>query len=411
MHMLNKLFQTLWRENSLADLLLRNNYRYLLFSSFYFSEGLYYAILMIITPLYLVDKGVSLPLVTLIIGIGNLPWIFKFFWGGVVDHFRNKGRRIFTIYGSLITAISLFLIAISDYNFYIITYSILVIIGYIGICFLDVSADAWAIDITQKEERGKINGAMNIGRSLGVSIGAIGLTIVSDTFDFMTSYLLAGFIILLFLIFPHMTDKDRALIKKEKLIHILKIEFRKPLNLLSSTYFFIIALNPGLIGAIIVIYANNVLNLSSTEIGLLSSAIILFIIPGSLIGGIITDKYGRKKTLYLFIVLNIVFSIFLVFTFNWILLFIIYGLFSFISGGLAVTNSALMMDMTNKKIGGTQFSIYSSIYNAGFIMTAAVGGTLVEAFDYSIVFILSGLLMIPAVLVLYQVKRKELEKS
>ena len=37
--------------------------------------------------------------------------------------------------------------------------------------------------------------------------------------------------------------------------------------------------------------------------------------------------------------------------------------------------------------------------------------TLIEAFDYSIVFILSGLLMIPAVLVLYQVKRKELEKS
>ena len=394
----------------MIDISIKKKFRYLLFSSLYFSEGLYYAVLMIITPLYLVEKGVSLTLITLIIGIGNLPWIFKFFWGGVVNHFRNKGRRIFTIYGSLITAISLFLIAILDYNFYIVTYSILVVIGYTGICFLDVSADAWAIDTIKKEERGKINGAMSVGSSLGVSIGAIALTIVSDTFDFMASYLLAGVIILLFLIFPYIANKEKALEKKEKLINILKTEFKKPLNLLSSTYFFIVALNPGLIGAIIVIYASIVLKLSSTEIGLLSSAILIFIIPGSLIGGIITDKYGRRKTLYSLIGLNIFFSILLVFTFNWILLFIIYGIYSFISGGLGVTNSAMMMDMTNKKIGGTQYSIYSSIYNAGFIITAAIGGTLIEAFDYSIVFILSGLLMIPAVLVLYQIKRKELEK-
>jgi MFS family permease len=248
---------------------------------------------------------------------------------------------------------------------------------------------------------------MSIGRSFGISIGAIALTIVSDTFDFMYSYILAGLIVLLFLIFPIIANKEKITFKKEKTINILKAEFKKPLNLLSSIYFFIIALNPGLLGAIIIIYANIVLNLSSTEIGLLSSAIIIFIIPGSLIGGIISDKYGRKKTLYSLIVLTIFFSILLVLTFNWILLFIIYGIYSFISGGLGVTNSALMMDMTNKKIGGTQFSIYSSIYNAGFIMMAAIGGTLVEIFDYSIVFILSGLLMIPAALILYQIRRKD----
>lgn len=394
----------------MIDLSSKKNYRYLLFSSLYFSEGLYYAILMIITPLYLVEKGVSVPLVTLIIGLGNLPWIFKFFWGGVVDHFIYKGRRIFTIYGSLITVICLFLIAIFDYNFFIIIYSILVVFGYIGICFLDVSADAWVINITKKQERGKINGAMSIGRSLGVSMGAIVLTVVSDMYDFKVSFLLAGFIILFFLIFPFLTDKDKAIIKKEKLMYILKTEFKISLNQLSSIYFFIVALNPGLIGAIIIIYANIVLNLSSTQIGVLSSAMLFFIIPGSLIGGIITDKFGRIKILYLLIGLNILFSVFLIFVFNWILLFIIYGLFSFITGGLAVANNAFMMDRTNKKIGGTQFSIYSSIYNAGFIITAAIGGTLVEIFDYSIVFILSSLLLIPALIIIYMIKKTESKK-
>jgi MFS family permease len=366
---------------------------------------------MIITPLYLVEKDISVPLITIIIGIGNLPWIFKFFLGGVIDYFINKGRKIFTVYGSLISITCLFLIAISDYNFYLILYSILIIIGYIGICFIDVSADAWVIEITKKEERGKINGIMNVGRALGTSIGAIILTIVADIYDFMTTFLLAGLIILLFLLFPLLTKKDKVIVKDYKLLNILKKEFKNPINQLSSIYFFIVALNPGLIGAIIILYANIVLDLSTTQIGLLSSALLIFIIPGSIIGGIITDKFGRKKTLYFLIGLNIVFSALLIFTYNWIFLFIIYGLFSFVTGGLAAANSSLMMDMTNKEIGATQFSLYSSIFNAGFVITAAIGGTLVEAFDFSIVFILSGLLLVPAVFVLYKIKKRESKKA
>lgn len=365
---------------------------------------------MIITPLYLVEKDVSLPIITIIIGIGNLPWIFKFFWGGVIDYFINKGRKIFTVYGSLISITCLFLIAISDFNFYLILYSILIIIGYIGICFIDVSADAWVIEITKKEERGKINGIMNVGRALGTSIGAIILTIIADIYDFMTSFLLAGLIILLFLLFPLLTKKDKGIVKDYKLLNVLKKEFKNPINQLSSIYFFIVALNPGLIGAIIILYANIGLDLSTTQIGLLSSALLIFIIPGSIIGGIITDKFGRKKTLYFLIGLNIVFSVLLIFTYNWIFLFIIYGLFSFVTGGLAAANSSLMMDMTNKEIGATQFSLYSSIFNAGFVITAAIGGTLVEAFDFSIVFILSGLLLVPALFVLYKIKKRESKK-
>lgn len=394
----------------MIDLSLNKKFRYLLFSSLYFSEGLYYVILMIITPLYLVEKDVSLPIITIIIGIGNLPWIFKFFWGGVIDYFINKGRKIFTVYGSLISITCLFLIAISDFNFYLILYSILIIIGYIGICFIDVSADAWVIEITKKEERGKINGIMNVGRALGTSIGAIILTIIADIYDFMTSFLLAGLIILLFLLFPLLTKKDKGIVKDYKLLNVLKKEFKNPINQLSSIYFFIVALNPGLIGAIIILYANIGLDLSTTQIGLLSSALLIFIIPGSIIGGIITDKFGRKKTLYFLIGLNIVFSVLLIFTYNWIFLFIIYGLFSFVTGGLAAANSSLMMDMTNKEIGATQFSLYSSIFNAGFVITAAIGGTLVEAFDFSIVFILSGLLLVPALFVLYKIKKRESKK-
>lgn len=43
--------------------------KYLLFGSLYFSEGLEYALAVIIIPIYLIDKGFSLSLTTLIAGL------------------------------------------------------------------------------------------------------------------------------------------------------------------------------------------------------------------------------------------------------------------------------------------------------------------------------------------------------
>jgi hypothetical protein len=74
----------------------------LLFGSLYFSEGLYQGLILIVTPLYLLDKGVPLPLVTLIGGIGYLPWGLKFVWGGIIDFYHKYGRKKFAIAGTML---------------------------------------------------------------------------------------------------------------------------------------------------------------------------------------------------------------------------------------------------------------------------------------------------------------------
>lgn len=52
-----------------------NSYlKYLLFASLYFSEGMELALATVIIPIYLhVEKGVSLPLTTLIAGLVMVP--------------------------------------------------------------------------------------------------------------------------------------------------------------------------------------------------------------------------------------------------------------------------------------------------------------------------------------------------
>ena len=83
--------------------------RYILFFNLYFAEGLMIAITTVVTALYLREQGISIPITTLIVGIVNIPWILKFIWGPIVDHFIKFGRRTFIIFGGLLSVIAMFL--------------------------------------------------------------------------------------------------------------------------------------------------------------------------------------------------------------------------------------------------------------------------------------------------------------
>jgi MFS family permease len=377
---------------------LHNKYRYFLFSILYFAEGIYYTVLIIITPLYLLDKDISLPIITLIIGIGNLPWALKFFWGGIIDFYYKYGRKKYSIIGTFLGAICFLLLAINDQSFSLIFFVVFIFLGHIGIGFLDVSADAWAIEIFKENERGKINCAMNIGRLLGITISAILLTIITENYGFNIAFILSGLIIIIILIFPFISNYS------DKITHNINVgkqiinEFKKRRIQGFTFFFFIYAINPGILTAIIVVYSKDVLNLDHSFIGILTAALLFFSIPGSIFGGICADKYSRKKTIYIVLGLVAFFSILMSFSSSWENLFIIFGIVSFAYGAGWSAITALMMDITNKKIGATHFSILTSINNFGEMFGGAIAGTLVVLLGFSNVFILSGLIVIPAFL-------------
>jgi MFS family permease len=96
------------------DIIKSKKSKYLLFSSLYFIQGIILTIGYLILPLYLIDKGFSLPIATLVIGITMIPWSVKFFWGGIVDYYVRFGRKIFIIIGGIQFAFGLFAAAFID---------------------------------------------------------------------------------------------------------------------------------------------------------------------------------------------------------------------------------------------------------------------------------------------------------
>ncbi len=381
--------------------------KYFLFGSLYFSEGLMIAITTVATSLYLREKAVSIPITTLIVGIINIPWMLKFVWGPVIDYFIRFGRKTFIILGGALTVSCMFLISFLDPSASLVPFTVLMFLSHVGIGFIDVSADAWAIDVSTDKDRGKINGAMYAGQYSAWAIGAALFPFIGSQYGYHSVYLINALLILLILLFPFIVRETVKRKVKEKIASLVVKEFKTRTVLLVALFSPLVFMNEGIMSFIIPIYMRDGLGLSDVQIGFIAMILPVFLTVGSLFGGILTDKIGRKSALYLFIGLNIVFTASLIFADTWWKLSLIYGIIGFLMGGHSTVSCALFMDVTNPRIGATQYGILTGIANVGLNGAGMVTGSLVVILGFARTFLYAAWVFGPALLVLYFIRIKK----
>jgi len=279
----------------LIDISKRSYLKYLLFGSLYFTEGVFKAVGLVIIPVYFVEKGISLPLTTFVIGIIAIPMTIKFVWGGTVDYFIRFGRKRFILLGGLLSAVGFFALTIIDPSIALIPFATFLFIGVCGVGFLDVSSDAWAIEIGREEERGKINGAMFAGQFAGLAVGSSLIALVANFFGYSLAFLTAGSIIILIALFPLIVKEIKIVKKSQKIILPLINEFKKKTTQLIAIFSPIVFINSGLLMVIIPLYMKISLQLDIAQIGLIMAIFPVTSAAGSLAGGAISDRWGRKN--------------------------------------------------------------------------------------------------------------------
>jgi len=285
----------------------------------------------------------------------------------------------------------------------------LMFIGHVGIAFLDVSADAWAIEITHENERGKINGAMFTGQFAGLAIGSILLAMIANISGYNTAFIIAGLIIIIIVIYPLFVKYIIISKEHQKVGSLLVKEFKKKTTQLIALFAPIVAISYGFLQFAIPLFSKIILNLDIAQIGVIVGINSAMIAVGSLIGGGITDKFGRKTSLYIFIGMSIFFSALLIMSTSWQILAFFYGVFGFLIGGYTTAISTMCMDITNPKIGATQYSLLMSLFNIGELAGAMVVGSLIVLLGFSRVFLYSAWVFGPALLILYFIRPKKNE--
>jgi MFS family permease len=359
----------------------------------------------VIVIIYFAEKDISIATTTLVIGIGASPWMFKFIFGPVTDYFIKFGRKKFIIFGGILASICLIILTFIDSTDMLVVFTILLFISHSGTMFLDVSSDGWAIQTAKPIERGKINGAMSTGLWGGVAISSILLTYISDIVNFQMVFFVAGLFVLSPVVLTFFVKEEIIIKKPQKIISLLLFEFKKNNTILVLLFGGISAINFGMLMLIIPDYMKNILLLQNFHIGLISSLFPISIIIGAIIGGFICDRYGRKITLSMFLILLAGSSISFIFVESWEMLAIVYSFVGFIQGGsLYSALLALYMDNTNPRIGASQYSIFTSFSNFGEIGFALFSGSLLVMLGYTKYFLYAAWTVGLALLILYLIK-------
>lgn len=392
----------------MIDITKRRFLQYFLFSSLYFSEGLKWSIAIVILPIYFNDIGIPPTILGIVVAIVTLPMVLKFIFGGIIDHYIRFGRKIFVMIGGFITIICFFILGFIDPSVALIPFSVIFFIGVCGIGFLDVSADAWAIETAREQDRGKINGFMFAGIFIGLSIGSFLFTQIAELYGYSYIFFTASIIVFIIILFPLFVEDIRKIYKKkQKVGKILLKEFKRKSVQMLSIFAPISAIGGGIILLLAPLYMVNILQLEKTQVGFISMISPIATIIGCLSWGTLADKIKRKNTLYIVLFGSVIATVLLIFADTWYLFLINYAIIGFFFGGYYAVVCAFLMDVTNPAIAASQFSILTALFNLGEVgIGHSIAGVMLETFGFEKVFLYSALFYASSLLILYFVRVK-----
>ncbi len=404
------------------DLLATKRGRLTAFFLLYLTEGIPLGFTATAIATQMRRQGVAPELIGAFVGSLYLPWAFKWMAGPFVDTFSSDrfGRRrlwillmqigmVLTLLAAypidFVRSLSLFTIVIAIHNGFAAT--------------MDVAIDALACNVLPEAERGVANGFMFGGASIGQTIGGAMVLFLTSIMPFQAAYFFVIGAILLVTIFVVLPLQEKAGPIRPA---IAGSKIRDVSNRLSvfvvSAYRAFIGTRSAFVGVFFALLPCGAfalgLALQSTlavELGFNDQQVAKLNVCSTIIfavacvcGGWCSDRFGRRRTLGLFIALTTVPTLYLAWELqahNWIqsipanapnrppvpaplitaywIAVLSYNLFQGLYYGI---RSALFMDITTPAVAATQFTAYMALQNLAISYTSTWQGFAITRFGY-----------------------------
>lgn len=369
--------------------------RFTMFAMLYFTQGTILGYFASLNALYLLGNGLDMAKVGIFASIALIPFVIKILFGMLSDRFNFFGlghRKPYIVIGLLVQFICLLIVARVNPGEHYWTFVALAFILQLGMAFYDTCTDGLALDITPENERGMLQGFMVGGRSVGVIVAASAAGFIAQYFNWPSVFYFLAILTLIPI----------------PLIFYIKEVSRTPgarfnwsaFGAFKKVQVLAVAV-VGLIVFLVIVGSNQLINPAFNErfqidlstAGLITTVWGIGCVIGALAGGIVMDKAGNKKALWLSI-LTVVPSLTLLAVVNNLPLAWVVAVFFGLAYGLTqAVYFALAMKYTDPSIAASMYSILMAVTNIGQGIGLGVGGAIAKAAGFPVTFLIFGGLM------------------
>jgi len=415
----------------LPDLLATRTGRLATFFLLYVTEGIPLGFTATAVATQMRRQGLGPAEIGAFVGSLYLPWAFKWAMGPFVDTLSSDrfGRRRLWIFMMQLGMIGTLLVAMPiDFVGQLGLFTALIFIHNLFGATQDVAIDALAVNVLPEHERGTANGFMFAGASIGQAIGGAGVLFLSAVLPFSTTYLAVAAAILAVTVFvvlplkeparaPHApTQGSPAAAILRELRTFVRDSWRAFTGSRGALVGVIVALLPAGAYALSLALQSNLaveLGLDDNKVAQLNLASTVIFAFACIAGGWLSDRYGRRRTLALFIFLTVVPTLWLAWTMwqaHWIMpievkqagrpqpsqtLLTVFWLaslsYNVFQGLYYGVRSALFMDVTTKAVAATQFTAYMALSNLAISYSSWWQGHSITRWGYPATLLLDSL--------------------
>jgi PAT family beta-lactamase induction signal transducer AmpG len=425
----------------LPNLLATRHGRLAAFFLLYITEGipLGFAATAVATQLRRQDVGPAD--IGAFVGSFYLPWAFKWAFGPFIDVFasdRFGRRRGWIIVTQVLLALTLMSTVMLKLPEQLALFTIILLVHNTFGAMQDVAIDALAVSTLAEHERGLANGMMFAGAAIGQAIGGAGVLFLASYTGFQpTFFFVAGCIlaVTLFVALP-MREAPGALRAAaaagvSRWAHAVAqmrgfaVEsFRSFLGTRGAYLGLAFALLPSGAMCLGLALQSNLaveLGLNDNQVAALNLWSGIIQASSMVVGGFLSDRFGRRRMLALYIALMSVPVLYLMSVLQqhgWVMpqsaanrtvapavliaaLWVATLTYGVALGLMYGTRSAIFMDVTNPAVAATQFTAYMALLNLNIAYSATWQGIAIEAIGYpntmliDAIFGLACLLLLP----------------
>ena len=367
--------------------------------------------------------GLDTAVIGAYVGSLYLPWAFKWAFGPIVDTITSVkfGRRRTWIVGAQI-AMMLTLLAATPIDFAtaVGAFTAVIFVHNIFAALQDVAIDALAVQVLPSDERGTANGFMFAGQAVGAAAGGGGILLLGAALPFAATYFIAVALIGLILVTVSWRLREdtteraaaaAAIGKWSRIRGELREFVRDAIRAFTGTRaaalgVLFAAMPLGAYALALALQSNLAVELGmhDSQIGTLNLQTSLTSAIGCVIGGWLSDRYGRRRMIAMFIVLTTIPPLWLAVAMQHVghimpvgataetssdpalvstfwALCVAYG---FVRGLTYGSSTALFMDITTPAVAATQFTAYMALANLATSYTSTWQGFAAAHYGYPI---------------------------